>query len=1614
MFSRDDRSIIAGVMGLMVAAATAFAGIDYSFKPADNPMDSWKICTWHLKELGKNIKLVPDGGRLALTSGESNCMAYLVGSEHAKGSVELKGSFVWPNAVWLLGRLNPDNGDHLSLGLFPKARRLELGRMKGGRYEKLAEAPAPDSFDGKAFALEMRLDGAQILAGANGTLALKAPDDGLLPKGVAGIRGNAWTNVEIASMKVDDNPRPLPQAKAPEPPLKTGGPTLAVGSLRDWDVAKAWSRADGMRQDISLNQLWEFCPVDAPASAMPKEWGYFMVPGHWSGGEITNYMHLADGARVINWNGKAVEKYPCAWYRRTVNVQADWKDRKIVLFFENVNGAPRLYVNGKEAAKSTLDNNSFQVDVSGLLKPGEANEIAIYVDGADKYELRSGLFGNVWLKSMPKINLGLPKITCSYRQKELSLQLDGQLPDGTVELAISDPQGKVETSRTFKANDSGLYVLPWLAAKLWSPDSPSLYKAELVLKDVSGKVLDACARRFGFREFYVENGEYMLNGNPIVLKFDTGVNGYWTPDWQFNPDYFRCQAAALKAMGLNGAYMAGDAPETAFEIADELGLMLLVWGEMPNHEQLSQKSQAWKEQQELDARQYALDPRLRNHPSAIGILVDVWYNYHAGCTNPEFIGLKLGQKERLSFSPEGELRTAKGGDPNMVGIPALRKQRLDAMVEIYRKHLPEFELFTGGSGEVGNIYASHLYHTWGAPLDELRAFFERWKQRRDTPIFVGETAIPYIGALYEIDNFNGGGNPLFLENGARLLGQQAYRHRGVYTTRPFHDVSPDGFMANTSEPDGDGRYVFEPDIYQELLSAYTRGVFPFWRADGLSGFGSFCFALGAHNCFAGQTPVKLSPMPANLGAPGYKPEKTSWGNAVTPPFKVSPADPQLRPLKTAFPFRRAMANVTFFIAGPESDYYLQDHSFLGGDTLEKSAAITNGTPEARAFKLSVQLLDSTGAVLSEQSSRVEAKPFERKLAPFSLKLPATATRRDLVLKASLLPEDGAARLDDRFALQTLPKPRMPELASTLYLFDPEGLLADKLGELDIPFKKLKSLQDLPASGALVVGRKALSLAPQPFNPRELADNGLNVLVMEQTPDVSPELLKSRQRTAFINDAAHPALAGLKDCDFSAWSGSATVGKPYANNGANVNWSDWGARNMLATYVFRRPSHGNFVSLLVSGFDLHQTPLLEYRGVKGSWIACQLDLTERLGKSPVPTQLMTQLLDYLDNRGRLERRAAWFGGDAFGQFIDKFGIKAARLPSLSAKELAGVGTLLLSDGDFQEAIRNRDALGDFVYWGGKVVFLQRGDAFNPAWLPFTMKLGQAKIRQALAAPGPWQSGWGDCELYFHEPFALPVFEGFPPQAAASSPAALLKVDFGDGSFLFTSVLPERFGVSPAAGKASRLLSALLTERGVGIANASQPFACQAKPNELDLSELKWEFAVDPDNKGLEEGVQNGSDGSLRWLKGLIADGVEVRVGQPFESFLRREYYGYVWYKIEVDIPASLAAEKLLYFTVGVIDDFDAVYVNGVKVGETGKSTPKWWEVMRVYTLPAGLLKPGANMFAVRVFNEKGGGGIVKGPVKITSSVPKESRAWTTPYPGGVARDYDYRPDIVRMY
>lgn len=100
-------------------------------------------------------------------------------------------------------------------------------------------------------------------------------------------------------------------------------------------------------------------------------------------------------------------------------------------------------------------------------------------------------------------------------------------------------------------------------------------------------------------------------------------------------------------------------------------------------------------------------------------------------------------------------------------------------------------------------------------------------------------------------------------------------------------------------------------------------------------------------------------------------------------------------------------------------------------------------------------------------------------------------------------------------------------------------------------------------------------------------------------------------------------------------------------------------------------------------------------------------------------------------------------------------------------------------------------------------------------------------------------------------------------------------------------------------------------------------------------------------------------------------------------------GAVWFRKEVMLPDNWNG-KSATLTLGAIDDHDTTFINGAKVGATGEETPNSWQAPRTYTVPAGLLKSGRNVIAVRVWDQAGAGGFT-GPADVMKLTPSAGGA-----------------------
>lgn len=114
----------------------------------------------------------------------------------------------------------------------------------------------------------------------------------------------------------------------------------------------------------------------------------------------------------------------------------------------------------------------------------------------------------------------------------------------------------------------------------------------------------------------------------------------------------------------------------------------------------------------------------------------------------------------------------------------------------------------------------------------------------------------------------------------------------------------------------------------------------------------------------------------------------------------------------------------------------------------------------------------------------------------------------------------------------------------------------------------------------------------------------------------------------------------------------------------------------------------------------------------------------------------------------------------------------------------------------------------------------------------------------------------------------------------------------------------------------------------------------------------------------------------------ADWSPVRVPGGFAELGVPDTPAVVWFRREITLTDPLPAGRAAIH-LGEIERMDTVYVNGTEVGGSA-----WVENPRVYNLHPGVLKPGKNLIAIRVFKTKLEGGFLGNPEDLQLSLGEQ--------------------------
>lgn len=318
----------------------------------------------------------------------------------------------------------------------------------------------------------------------------------------------------------------------------------------------------------------------------------------------------------------------CVWYRKRIQIPAEWAGKRILLHVGACDFLTTLWVDGKKVGDHRGGFSSFSFELTPYI---EGNEATIVLRAKDDlrsgkqaggkqskkfgsygcyYTRTTGIWQTVWLEAVEQSYLTELKYYPDIEAGTLTVHAVASAADGMTLKLEASYQGKPVGEATCPVHgNTAVATLPLSELHLWECGNGRLYDLTLTLGQ------DRVTSYFGMRNVGLKDGIFYLNNKPVFqrLVLDQGFypDGILTaPSEQALID----DITRSMAMGFNGARLHQKIFEPVFLYhCDRLGYM--VWGEHGNWSLDLSKPDAWKaflpEWLETIKRDF-------NHPAIIG------------------------------------------------------------------------------------------------------------------------------------------------------------------------------------------------------------------------------------------------------------------------------------------------------------------------------------------------------------------------------------------------------------------------------------------------------------------------------------------------------------------------------------------------------------------------------------------------------------------------------------------------------------------------------------------------------------------------------------------------------------------------------------------------------------------------------------------------------------------------------------------------------------------------------------------------------------------------------------------------------------------------------------
>ncbi len=371
-------------------------------------------------------------------------------------------------------------------------------------------------------------------------------------------------------------------------------------------------------QFVLLDGQWKFS-LDADDQGLVNKWYLahtYQHTAHWPGSVEAHMAEAKDSHSSSAWHDKVI-----VWYEREFTLPAKIEQADLSMLqitfgacgYETrvwLNGLPLQTIDGEEIHYGEYTSFSYELNQEMLRPvnritvriadtmdaeiPRGKQESHVYKRGGIWYQTNTGAVRSIWLETVERNRLRsrvgvvsiiedqLVRFNFTTRIHDpgcytLRLKVYEQSRKSKEPLATSDFPLRLEAGQKRQR-----VVMEIPGAKLWSPQSPHLYRIVAQLIDSGGYTAEI-ETHFGLRKIESRNYRVYLNNEPVYLDgilYQPGTATY---------EEMQRHMHAMKELGCNlvRIHITGVDPRI-YNLADEMGMLL--WVEVPSPHSSSQLS----------------------------------------------------------------------------------------------------------------------------------------------------------------------------------------------------------------------------------------------------------------------------------------------------------------------------------------------------------------------------------------------------------------------------------------------------------------------------------------------------------------------------------------------------------------------------------------------------------------------------------------------------------------------------------------------------------------------------------------------------------------------------------------------------------------------------------------------------------------------------------------------------------------------------------------------------------------------------------------------------------------------------------------------------------------